>query len=81
MNSRQTSIPHLVTGLVFIGLAGAWALHEAGVVGTVEVEWLLPLVLVAAGAAGLLATLARGAGRDRHEGSGDETLVTEDDTA
>lgn len=73
-NRQQTSIPHLVSGLVFLGLAASWALHEAGVIGTVEARWLLPLVLIVAGAAGLVVTAARGIrGRD------EETLVTNDD--
>ena len=61
--SRGVSVPHLVMGLVFLGLTGSWALHEVGVIESVQVQWLLPLVLVFAGAAGLLATVARSTGR------------------
>ena len=57
--SRGVGVPHLVMGLVFLGLAGTWLLQEVGVVESVEVQWLLPLILVAAGAAGLLASVAR----------------------
>ena len=65
MPTRSVSVPHLVTGLVFLGLAGAWLLGEAGVIGSVPVEWLLPVILVVAGAAGLVASLARGVSRGR----------------
>jgi hypothetical protein len=62
---QQVSVPHLVMGLVFLGIAGSWALHAAGVIGSVDVQWLLPLVLVVAGAAGLLASLTRNLGSGR----------------
>lgn len=57
---QPVSVPHLVMGLVFLGIAASWALHAAGVVEDVEVRWLMPTILVAAGAAGLLASVARG---------------------
>ena len=57
--SRGVGVPHLVMGLVFLGLAGSWLLHEVGVIESVQVQWLLPLILVVAGAAGLLASVAR----------------------
>ena len=57
--TRSMSVPHLVMGLVFLGIAGAWLLHEVGVIESVQVQWVLPLVLVVAGAAGLLASVAR----------------------
>ena len=56
---RPVSIPHLVMGLVFLGIAGSWGLQEAGVIGSVEVQWVLPLILVTAGAVGLLVSLTR----------------------
>ena len=56
---QPMSVMHLVMVLVFIGLAGAWALRAAEMIGSVDVEWLIPLVLVVAGAAGLLASLVR----------------------
>ncbi len=56
---QPVSVPHLVMGLVFLGIAGSWALHAAGVIESVEVQWLLPAILVLAGAAGLVASLTR----------------------
>ena len=47
-------------GLVFLGIAGTWALHEAGVVDGADVEWLVPLSLVVAGVLGLVAFATRG---------------------
>lgn len=62
-SGQQTSVLHLVMGLVFLGIAGAWALHAAGVIESVEVQWLMPLILIVAGAAGLLVSLTRGVSR------------------
>lgn len=56
---QQISVPHLVMALVFLGIAGSWALHAAGVIESVEVQWLVPGILVVAGAAGLLVSLTR----------------------
>lgn len=56
---QPVSVMHLVMGLVFVGIAGSWALHAAGVIESVEVQWLMPLILVVAGVAGLVASLSR----------------------
>jgi hypothetical protein len=64
-NDTRVKVGHLVTGLVFLGLAGSWALHQAGVIGDVGVGWLMPVILVAAGAIGLLAMLAGSLRRNR----------------
>jgi hypothetical protein len=65
--SRPVKVGYLVTGLVFVGLAGIWALSASGVVGGVTVGWLLPAILVGAGVIGLLAMLAGGTRRSRPE--------------
>ena len=57
--THPLSVGHLVCGLVFLGLAASWALHRAGVIGSDGLPWVLPLVLVVAGAAGLVALLAK----------------------
>ena len=64
-NDTRVKVGHLVTGLVFLGLAGSWALHQAGVIGDVGVGWLLPAILVVAGVIGLLAMLAGSLRRNR----------------
>ena len=50
--THPLNVSYLVVGLVFLGLAGSWALREAGVVDLGEVRWLFPVTLVAAGCGG-----------------------------
>ena len=64
-NDTRVKVGHLVTGLVFLGLAGSWALHQAGVIGDVGVGWLMPAILVAAGVIGLLVKIGRASCRER----------------
>lgn len=65
-NTHPLNVSYLVIGLIFLGLAGSWALREAGVIDLGEVRWLFPLTLVAAGVIGLVAFAARGiSGRSR----------------
>jgi fatty acid desaturase len=54
---HRPSVLHLVVGLVFLGLAALWALSASGIVGSDD-AWLLPGLLIVAGAAGLVAALA-----------------------
>jgi hypothetical protein len=75
--AQHTSVPHLVMGLVFLGIAGAWALHAAAVIGSVEVQWLMPTILVVAGAAGLLASLARGLARRPRKPDAEPSLMAD----
>ncbi|HYO39923.1 MAG TPA: hypothetical protein VER39_09725 [Nocardioidaceae bacterium] len=58
--THRLNVTYLVVGLVFLGIAGTWALRTAGVVDTRQLGWLLPLLLVVAGAAGLVAGAAKG---------------------
>ena len=64
-NDTRVKVGYLVTGLVFLGLAGTWALHQAGVIGDVGVGWLMPAILVAAGGIGLMVLLAGSLRRNR----------------
>lgn len=59
MRTHPLNVSYLVVGLAFLGIAGSWALNQAGVIGPAEVEWLLPLSLVIAGGIGLVAFMAR----------------------
>ena len=55
---RSVKVTHLVFGLFFLGLAGAWALVEAEWINTDSLAVLAPAVLIIAGVIGLAASLA-----------------------
>jgi hypothetical protein len=78
MKTHPLNVSYLVVGLAFLGIAGSWALHQAGVIGSTEVEWLLPLSLVVAGAIGLVAFMARGLGERRTDDSTNDTYANDD---
>jgi hypothetical protein len=67
MKTHPLNVSYLVVGLAFLGIAGSWALHESGVIDSVD--WLLPLTLVIAGGVGLVAFLAKGLRGDRTDAS------------
>jgi hypothetical protein len=68
MKTHPLNVSYLVIGLIFLGLAGSWALRESGVIDLGEVRWLLPLTLVAAGVIGLIGFAAKGMGnRSGHD--------------
>lgn len=51
---REFKTAHLVVGLIYLGIAAAWALHASGVVEN-GAGYLVPGVLVLAGLVGLIA--------------------------
>lgn len=65
MKTHPVNVSYLVVGLVFLGIAGSWALRESGVVDVGEVQWLFPLTLVTAGVIGLVAFAAKGISRSK----------------
>jgi len=60
---RTLKIPHLVFGLLFLGVAIIWALVAADVITPEGLVVLAPAVLIAAGVIGLAASLASGRNR------------------
>ena len=71
MRTHPVNVTHLVVGLVFLGIAGSWALRESGTIDRDGFQWLLPLILVVAGAAGLVASVAKGLSKGSSEPSED----------
>jgi hypothetical protein len=65
--THPLNVAYLVVGLVFLGISGSWALQAADLIDTGDVSWLLPAVLVAAGALGLVAMAAKGIRRRRDD--------------
>lgn len=55
---RSVKIPHLVFGLLFLGVAGIWALVVSDVITEDRLPVLAPAVLIVAGVIGLAASLA-----------------------
>ena len=56
---HPVNVGHLVMGVAFTGLAIIWALLMSDAVDGGDLRWLLPIPLVAAGIAGLVATAPR----------------------
>jgi hypothetical protein len=60
MSDRQTYLRHpleiapLVFGLIFLGIVVAWGLFELDVVSGGDAAWILPVVLIASGALGIV---------------------------
>ncbi len=55
---RTVKIPHLVFGLLFLGIAAVWALIATDVITEDRLTWIGPAILVGAGVIGLAASLA-----------------------
>lgn len=54
---HPVNITQLVLGVAFAGMVLVWALVQGDVVDTSELRWLMPIPWLAAGAAGLAATV------------------------
>ncbi len=67
IKTHPVNVAHLVMGLVFLGIAGTWGLGQLGLIDADGEGWTLPLILVVAGGAGLVASLAKSAVRRREE--------------
>ncbi|MGH3366655.1 MAG: hypothetical protein ACRDOY_05585 [Nocardioidaceae bacterium] len=51
---HPVEIGPLVFGLVFLGIVVVWALFELEVVRSADAAWIIPVVLIAAGALGVV---------------------------
>lgn len=65
---RGVRIPHLVFALLYLGGATAWLLVATGRLDGPDLAYLVPGVLVVAGAFGLLAMALEARPRDRGRG-------------
>jgi len=74
MRTHPLNISSLVVGLIFLGLAGAWALRTADIIDAEATRWILPLLLVAAGAVGLAAAIIRGVQCSKNRTNHDKDL-------
>ncbi|MBS2939209.1 hypothetical protein KDN32_15820 [Nocardioides sp. J2M5] len=54
---HPVNVGQLVMGIAFAGLVTVWALFQADVVQGHDLRWLMPIPWIAAGAAGLAATV------------------------
>jgi hypothetical protein len=64
---HPVNVTHLVMGLVFLGIAGSWALRQLDIISAEGGRWVLPVILILAGGAGLVAAVAKGLSRGRNE--------------
>ena len=68
LKTHPLNVTYLVIGLIFLGIAGFWALRTLGVVDSADARWLGPLLLVGAGGIGLVGFATKNLGRgDREE--------------
>ena len=54
---HPVNVGHLVMGVAFLGLTVVWALVASDTVEGSDIRWLMPIPWVAAGIAGVLATV------------------------
>jgi hypothetical protein len=64
---HRLKVPHLVFALLFLGLAGVWALVVSDVINEDRLPVVAPVLLIGAGVVGLAASLASARNRRRTE--------------
>ena len=65
MRRHDTDVTSLVFGLIFIGVAAAWALVQSDLLSLPDLSVAGPAVLIVAGVVGLVATLSTSARKRR----------------
>jgi hypothetical protein len=68
---HRVKIPHLVFGLLFLGIAAVWALVAGEVITEDRLTVIIPALLIGAGVIGLAASLASTRNRRRAHESAD----------
>ena len=86
---RPVSVPHLVLGIVFAGIAAIWFLGEATDADLPRTAVGFPLVLIGAGVVGLIAIVANSRRRSSptyepaasapEQGTTDDTVVLDEE--
>jgi hypothetical protein len=76
---RPVSVPHLVFGLIFTGLALVWAIGEATNADLPRTAIGFPAVLIGAGLVGLIGTLVNARNRSRNLAAASEVDTLEAD--
>lgn len=65
MQRHEVDPVSLTFGLIFLGIANAWLMVETGAADVAGLRWFFPVLLLGAGAAGVVSSLLRGRrGRD-----------------
>ncbi len=75
MRRHDTDVTSLVFGLIFIGVAGAWALVQTALISLPDLSVAGPAVLIVAGVVGLVATVATSARGRRATETPDEPVA------
>ena len=79
--THPLNVSYLVVGLVFLGIAAMWTLRVTGAIDTHDLGLLLPLILVIAGAVGLLGFTAKGVSRSRRARARGRSAVDDEPAA
>ena len=74
---HSVKVPHLVFGLLFLGVAGLWAIGESGAISGERLTILGPAVLIGAGVIGLVASLATSSNRRRRRSTDESAYDAE----
>lgn len=74
-------VAHLVFGIVYLGIAGIWALATAGSVDTHTSRYLFPGLLVIAGGVGLVGSLASARRRRAWRASSQRLAIRPEDAS